>query len=144
MTTTASPTEDLLQVVVFTVGEEEYALPVHRVESIVTAIDITRVPGAGPHIKGVHNLRGRVISIIDLRSRLGNPPRPAGTASRILVVGDGETTVGLEVDSVTEVFSVEGGAVSPPPERLAGDALVEGILRIGSRLIIVVDLDSLL
>lgn len=142
---TATPAaEDLLQLVVFTVGDEEYALPVHRVESIITAPDITRVPGAGPYVKGVHNLRGRVISIIDLRSRLGVPPRPAEAGSRVLVVGEGETTVGLEVDSVTEVFSVEGSAVSPPPERLVGDALVDGILRIGPRLIIALDLDTLL
>lgn len=135
---------DRLQVVVFTVGKEEYAVPVHRVESIIASTDPTQVPGAGAHVRGVYNLRGRVISIIDLRSRLAIEPRPEGTNARVLVVTAAGHTVGIEVDEVSEVFSVDPAEVQPTPAQLADTTIVNGILRLEGRLIIVVDLDALI
>ena len=133
---------DRLQVVVFTVGDEEYAVPVARVESIIAAAEPTEVPGAGRHIRGVFNLRGKVISIIDLRSRLDLPPREDGEG-RVLVVSSGDHTVGIEVDSVSEVFSLDPNDVQPTPAQLAESSIVSGILRLDDRLVIIVEIDPL-
>jgi purine-binding chemotaxis protein CheW len=134
---------DRLQVVVFTVGKEEYAVPVHRVESIIASTDPTQVPGAGVHVRGVYNLRGRVISIIDLRSRLGIEPRPDGGSGRVLVVTAGGHTVGIEVDEVSEVFSVDPAEMQSAPQQLADTSIVSGILKLEGRLVIIVDIDAL-
>jgi purine-binding chemotaxis protein CheW len=139
----SSNEHDRLQVVVFTVGKEEYAVPVHRVESIIASTDPTQVPGAGIHIRGVYNLRGRVISIIDLRSRLGIEARPAESHGRVLVVTAGGHTVGLEVDEVSEVFSVDPAQLQTPPQQLADTSVVSGILKLEGRLVIIVDIDAL-
>lgn len=135
---------DVLQVVVFTVGNEEYAVPVHRVESIIAATDPTTVPGAGEHVMGVYNLRGRVISIIGLRSRLGIGPRDEHTHARVLVVTANGHTVGIEVDEVSEVFSVDPAELQPTPPQLADNDMVNGILRLNNRLVIVIDLDAII
>ena len=135
---------DRLQVVVFTVGAEEYAVPVHRVESIIAGTDPTQVPGAGKHIRGVYNLRGRVISIIDLRSRLDIEPRPDGADARVLVVTSGGHTVGLEVDDVSEVISVDPAQLQGPPQQLTDTSIVSGILEREGRLVIIVDIDALI
>lgn len=135
---------DVLQVVVFTVGKEEYAVPVHRVESIIAGTDPTSVPGAGEHVKGVYNLRGRVISIIDLRSRLGIGERDEDTHARVLVVTAKGHTVGIEVDDVSEVFSVDPAELQPTPPQLADNNMVNGILRFENRLVIVVDVDAII
>jgi purine-binding chemotaxis protein CheW len=134
---------DRLQVVVFTVGDEEYAVPVHRVESIIASTDPTQVPGAGQHVRGVYNLRGRVISIVNLRSRLGLAPREDGANGRVLVVNAGGHTVGIEVDEVSEVFSVDPSDVQGAPQQLADTSVVSGILQLEDRLVIVVDIDAL-
>jgi purine-binding chemotaxis protein CheW len=134
---------DRLQVVVFTVGKEEYAVPVHRVESIIASTDPTQVPGAGLHVRGVYNLRGRVISIIDVRSRLGIEPRPDGSAGRVLVVTARGHTVGIEVDEVSEVFPVDPADLQSVPQQLADTSIVAGILRLEARLVIIVDIDAL-
>jgi purine-binding chemotaxis protein CheW len=140
----ATTDHDRLQVVVFTVGDEEYAVPVHRVESIIAGTDPTQVPGAGKHVRGVYNLRGRVISIIDLRSRLDIEPRPNGANGRVLVVTTGGHTVGLEVDEVSEVFSVDPAQLQGPPQQLTDTSIVSGILKLESRLVIIVDIDALI
>lgn len=134
---------DRLQVVVFTVGNEEYAVPVHRVESIIASTDPTQVPGAGQHVRGVYNLRGRVISIVNLRSRLGLEPRPDGASGRVLVVNAGGHTVGIEVDEVSEVFSVDPADVQGAPQQLADTSVVSGILQLEGRLVIIADIDAL-
>lgn len=135
---------DLLQVVVFSVGAEEYAVPVHRVESIIAATQPTQVPGAGEHVKGVYNLRGRVISIVDLRSRLELPARDPESEARVLVVTAGGHTVGIEVDEVSEVLSVDPSELQATPAQLTDSRIVTGILRMEDRLVIVVDVDALI
>lgn len=138
-----TPDHDRLQVVVFSVGKEEYAVPVHRVESIIAATEPTQVPGAGAHVRGVYNLRGRVISIVDLRSRLGIEPRPDGASGRVLVVTTGGHTVGIEVDDVSEVLSMDPTELQGPPQQLTDTSIVSGILKLDNRLVIVVDIDAL-
>ena len=137
---------DRLQLVAFNVGAEEYAVPVHLVESIIPYGTPTNVPGAGEHIIGVLNLRGKIISVIDLRSRLGLESLTDPTNARILVVQACGATVGVLVDSVSEVFALDDETLhEPPPEvgrQNAGN--ISGIIRIDQRLIVVLDLERLL
>lgn len=125
--------------VVFQLGDEEYGLAVERVREVVKADRITRVPGAPPYVRGVINLRGRVVPVIDLRQRLG-----LGAASveraRIMVVEDGQALVGMLVDRASEVLRLQPGQLQPPDEVLQGDQnsrFVEAVANLDGRLIVV-------
>jgi purine-binding chemotaxis protein CheW len=125
--------------VVFQLGEEEYAITVERVREVVKADRITRVPGAPPYVRGIINLRGRVVPVIDLRQRLGlgavTLERP-----RIMVVEDGPALVGMLVDRASEVLRLQSGQLQPPDEVLQGDQnsrFVEAVANLDGRLIVV-------
>lgn len=139
-------TNDRLQLVAFDVGSEEYAVPVHLVESIISYGEPTRVPGAGEHVIGVLNLRGKVISVIDLRRRFGLEILEDPTSARILVVQVAGSTVGVLVDSVSEVFALDSETLqeAPPEVGRQNASSIEGIIRLDSRLVIVLNLENLL
>ena len=135
-----------LQLVAFTLGAEEYAVPVQSVEGIIKLSEPTKVPGAAAHIRGVMNLRGKVISVFDLRCRFGLPSLEDETDARVLVISDGNTNVGMLVDSVSEVLTLDSATVQQaPPEVVSGHAkAIAGICRIAERLIIILDLAAVL
>lgn len=125
--------------VVFQLGNEEYAITVERVREVVKADRITRVPGAPSYVRGIINLRGRVVPVIDLRQRLG-----LGAATlerpRIMVVEDGPALVGMLVDRASEVLRIRPGQLQPPDEVLQGDQnsrFVEAVANLDGRLIVV-------
>lgn len=132
--------------VVFQLGEEEYAIAVERVREVVKAERITRVPGAPPYVRGIINLRGRVVPVIDLRQRLGLDPGPSQQA-RIMVVEDGPVLVGMLVDRASEVLRVRPEHLHPPEEVLQGDPsdrFVEAVANLDGRLIVVLRAGELL
>src|SRR5512138_18050 len=92
------------QLVVFTIGEEEFGVDISQVREIVRLVQITCLPKAPVFIEGVVNLRGQVLAVIDLSKRLGIGSKQRGENTRIIVVEVGETTVGMIVDSVSEVL----------------------------------------
>src|ERR1700690_2243462 len=91
----------------FTLGHEEYGLPVLKVREIIKVMDITAVPQVPPHVRGVINLRGRVIPVIDLRLKFGLPWRDY-TERTCIIVADVASAgmIGVVVDSVSEVVNV--------------------------------------
>ncbi|MEW6546831.1 MAG: chemotaxis protein CheW [Bacillota bacterium] len=126
-------------VVVFQLGDEEYAITVERVREVVKADRITRVPGAPAYVRGIINLRGRVVPVIDLRQRLGLDARPV-ERPRIMVVEDGAALVGMLVDRASEVLRVRPGQLQPPDEVLQGDEnsrFVEAVANLDGRLVVV-------
>ena len=137
---------DRLQLVAFNVGAEEYAVPVHLVESIIPYGVPTAVPGSGGHIIGVLNLRGKIISVVDLRFLFDLPSLEDPTAARILVVQAAGATVGVLVDSVSEVFALDDETLHEPPAEVGrhNAANISGIIRIDERLLVVLDLERLL
>lgn len=125
--------------VVFQLGDEEYAIDVNRVREVVRVDRITRVPGAPAYVRGVINLRGRVVPVIDLRQRLGLNPAPA-ERPRIMVVEDGPALVGMLVDRASEVLRLQPGQMQPPDELLQEDdngRFVEAVANLEGRLVVV-------
>jgi len=108
--------------------------------------EITRVPQAPPHVRGVANLRGRILAVVELRSRLGLAPAELTPRSRVVVVEVRGRVLGLLVDAVSQVTKVPQASVVPAPEEVvSGDAgYVTGVARWQSRLIILLDLEKAL
>ena len=141
---------DLLQLVSFEIGVEEYAIPILAVREINRVLPITAVPHAPRSVEGVINLRGQIIPVVDLRRRFGLPPCPPSAESRIVVVevGHERRVVGFTVDRVHEVLRLDPDIVDPAPA--AADpgprhdaGFVTGVGRLDHRLLILVDLDRL-
>ncbi|RMH09568.1 MAG: chemotaxis protein CheW [Nitrospirae bacterium] len=136
---------EVLQVVSFDIGTEEYAVDILAVQEIIRMVEITKVPKAPYYVEGVINLRGKVIPIIDLRLRFGLPPAERTKETRIVVVDVSDIILGLIVDSVTEVIRIPSSLIEPPPNGKQGGAeFHKGIGRINGRLLILLDLDRLL
>jgi purine-binding chemotaxis protein CheW len=143
MSTATKP--DILQLVSFNLGNEEYAVDILKVQEINRMVDITTIPNAPGYVEGVINLRGKVIPVINLRKKFGFDLKEMDSHSRIIVVDVGKT-VGLIVDSVSEVLRLSSETVEPPPP-MTGNGSAEYILGIGKlqdRLLILLDIDSLL
>lgn len=142
---TAATTKELLQLVTFKLGDEEYAIDILKVQEVNRMVDITAVPNSIDYLEGVINLRGRVIPVINLRKKFGLSLKNLDTQSRIMVVDVG-TTVGLIVDSVSEVLRISPDTVEPPPSMAGGidSDYIRGIGKLHDRLLILLDIDKLL
>lgn len=130
----------------FELAGEVYALPVGRVEEVLRIGTITRVPHAPAPVRGITNLRGRVLAVVDLRVRLGLPPIAPGPQSRILVVSSRERSIGLLVDSARQVVRILPSAVQAPPADVLtehSDFLV-GVFHLPEALVILLDVDQVL
>jgi purine-binding chemotaxis protein CheW len=148
---TAAPTAtgrgaDETQIVVFELGDERYGLDIATVFEIIRHQPITAVPQAPAFVRGVFNLRGRIIPVVDLRDRFGMAEGAMTKASRIVVCEAAGTRIGLIVDGVSEVLMIAAAAIEPTPGVAAGTdaAYLRGIAKLGDRLIILLDLDGLL
>lgn len=131
--------------VTFNLGEE-YGVPISQVQEIVRVGGITMVPNSPSYMEGVINLRGRVLSVLNLRKRLGLPARETSNASRIVVTEVGSKVIGLLVDSVSHVIKIPSELVELPPEEVLeiDTDYITGVGKIKERLIILLDLEKLL
>lgn len=134
----------------FMLGAEEFGVSVLRVREIIRMLDVTPVPHAVPHMRGVVNLRGKVVPVIDLRLRLGYPSRPYEERTCIIVaetsVRGTAVMVGLIVDAVAEVVLLAPGDVSPTPplDALEQMCCVQGLARTRGRVTLLLDVDRLI
>ncbi|MFO7274254.1 MAG: chemotaxis protein CheW [Bacillota bacterium] len=131
------------KVVVFTVGGQEYALPIAGVREILTWTAPTPVPDAPPFVEGVISVRGEVLPVVNLGRRFGLPSRREVDQRRIIVLEMDGQTAGLIVDDVVAVEDVAGGRMAPVSPLLASfggpdAAVVEGILQLGEGRLVVV------
>ena len=135
-----------LHLVTFALGREEYGIPVGQVREVIRVGEITRVPQAPAHVRGVTNLRGRILPVVELRGRLGLEPAVPTARSRIVVVEVAGRVLGLLVDAVLQVTKVPLESVAPPPEEvLSSDSdYLSGVARWNDRLIILLELDKAL
>lgn len=136
---------DLLQLVSFHVGNEEFGLDILRVQEIIRIQQLTRVPNTRDCVDGVINLRGKIIPVIALRRRFGMGDIPHDKQTRIVVVEIQGTVLGFIVDSVSEVLRIPANTVEPPP-RLSKVTreYVSGVGKLDDRLLILLDVDSLM
>jgi len=133
---------EVVQVVSFRLGGEEYGVDISQVQEIIRMVEITRVPRAPRFMEGVINLRGQLIPIIDLRTRFGMDRIDKTKSSRIVVTEIGSKRVGIVVDSVSEVLNVPIENVEDAPEMISGvgTEYIQGVGKLGDRLIIMLDL----
>jgi purine-binding chemotaxis protein CheW len=134
------------QLVVFDLAGESYGINIAAVESIIKIQAITQLPRAPHYVKGVTNLRGAVLPIIDLRLRFGLEAQEVSRHTRIIIVTMGKVKVGVVVDGVSEVLSVPDDAIEaiPPTVSTANSAFLKGIVRLEQRLIILLELSKVL
>ena len=136
---------EVLQLVSFQLGPEEYAIDILGVQEIIRIVEITHVPNAPHFVEGVVNLRGKVIPIINLRTRLGLSSAEHTKDTRIIVVEVAHLILGFIVDSVEEVLRLPGESIEPPPSTGRGraDDFQKGVGRVEERLLILLDLELL-
>ena len=134
------------QLVVFDLASEGYGVDIGAVREIIRMQEITRVPKTPDFVEGVINLRGKVIPVIDLRKRFGLQVMDQSKDNRIVVVDIGKQDIGVIVDSVTEVLRISADSVEPPTSVItsADSNYLLGIAKLESRLIILLDLESVL
>ncbi len=137
---------DLLQLVSFHVGDEEFAIDILGVQEIIRMVELTPVPNAPYFVEGVINLRGKVIPILDLRSRFSLPAADRTKDTRIIVVEIANTVLGFIVDSVEEVLRLPEKLIETPPSTGRGGSAEfhKGIGRVHGRLLILLDLGQIL
>ncbi|HZQ18814.1 MAG TPA: chemotaxis protein CheW [Terriglobales bacterium] len=142
----ASPVARELHIVGFQVGRETYGVPITSLHEIVRVPEITTVPDAPNFMEGVINLRGKIVSVMDLRKRLGEKKVTSGKRNRILVVEHRGRLSGLIVDSASEVLKIPASDVEPSPAALHEGGLncVTGLGKHKGRLIVLLDMNRLL
>jgi purine-binding chemotaxis protein CheW len=136
-----------MKVIVFTLAHEEYGIEVDNVRTIERLVPITRVPKTPAFVKGVINLRGIVIPVIDLRGRFSLPETDLTDSSRIIIVAANDLEVGFIVDSANDVMDVMSDTIENPPEVLGGikAKYISGVAKIGeNRLLILLNLVEVL
>ncbi|PYX61686.1 MAG: chemotaxis protein CheW [Acidobacteria bacterium] len=135
-----------LHIVGFKVGRETYGVPITSLHEIVRVPEITAVPDAPEYMEGVINLRGKIVSVIDLRKKFGEKQLAVNRRNRILVVEWNGRLSGLIVDSASEVLKIPAGDVEPAPAVLQEGGLncVTGLGKFGGRLIVLLDMNKLL
>jgi purine-binding chemotaxis protein CheW len=128
-----------IQIVNFTIGEVNYGVPVEQVREVRDMQTVTPVPGSPPFVEGVTNLRGQIITVMDLRKRLGLPERK-GAGEKIIIIDLGKHAMGVVVDSVTEVSTIRGPDIEKNSEVTSTlDESILGVGKQGSHLTIILD-----
>jgi len=136
---------DLLQLVSFHIGGEEFGLDILRVQEIIRIQALTRVPNSPDFVDGVINLRGKVIPVIALRKRFGLEELAHDKQTRIVVIEVKGTVLGFIVDSVSEVLRIPADTVEPPPRLGKVEReYVSGVGKLDNRLLILLDVDRLM
>ncbi|HTU01727.1 MAG TPA: chemotaxis protein CheW [Candidatus Sulfotelmatobacter sp.] len=137
---------ELRQFISFSVGEEEYGLELLRVKEVIRVRQITRLPKAPSFVKGIINLRGDVIPIIDLRDKFGLEAKEATATTRVIVVEVEAKLMGMVVDSASQVVRIPADQIDPPPPVLGGfsQEFITGVGKIDDRLIVLLNSDAVL
>jgi purine-binding chemotaxis protein CheW len=126
---------------VFRIGKGEYILPSETVVQIESFVAATFVPGAPPFVAGIVQVRGRVVPLIDMRLRFGQPHAEPTFDSRIVVGQHGERLVGLLVDMAREVLKISPAELKRPPRILDDQAggFIKAVAQVGTRLLVLID-----
>ena len=139
--------DDLLQLVIFQLGGEEFGVEIMQVQEIIRMPEITRIPQSPEYVEGVINLRGKIIVVINLDTRFDLNSKELDDDSRIIIVEVGDNVVGMVVDSVSEVLRLATSSVEAAPEiissKIKADYL-KGVGKLDDRLLILLDLERVL
>ena len=136
----------VLRAVVVRFGADRYGIRITSVREILKVGRVTAVPGVPQHVAGVINLRGTVLTVLDVRSLLGLEPVAVGAPARILVLEGAGMTVGLLAEEVEEILEVPAAQVKPPitAARGAADDLAAGIVAHRGQMVVLLDIERML
>lgn len=143
---TKNESNELLQLVSFKIGNEEFGVEILIVQEIIKMIPITKIPNAPEFVEGIINLRGKIIPVIDFRTKLKMIKKNIDKDSRIIVVEVNSRTIGFIVDSVNEVIRIPANITEAPPELVAGidSEYIKSVGKLDDRLLILIDLEKVL
>ena len=148
--TLAAPVERREQYLAFTLGGETFAMDIRSIREVIQFGGITEVPLMPPFIRGVINLRGSVVPVIDLFVRFGRPPCAVAHRTCIVILeltqGDGTAELGVMVDNVSEVLSIAASEIEPAPA-FGSDIrseFIAGVAKVGERFVIILDVNHVL
>jgi purine-binding chemotaxis protein CheW len=142
---TSTSAASRLQFIAFRAGDQEFAADIMMIREIRGWTPATPLPHAPEHVRGVINLRGLVLPVVDLKARLGGGITDAAVKHVIIVVKSGEHSIGLLVDAVSEILTTTAADIQPPPEmgQDAQSSFVKGVAVIGDRMVTVLDMAKL-
>lgn len=143
---TSSLGTDPLRLVRFRVGQERFAVDILRVQEINRMMSLTQMPQSPPGVCGVINLRGRIVPVLDFRTRMGLEATEPSDTSRIIVVDIRGSTLGFIVDEVHEVLQIDPAIVDPTPALAIGadSSYILGVAKLDGSLLILLDLDRMI
>ena len=137
--------DDIVQLVGFVIGEEEFAIPILSIQEIIKPITWTRVPQVPPYVLGVFNLRGSVIPLIDLRRKFGLTPQNQNDETRFIVMRDEDDVAGFVIDRLTMAIRIKKTDIGPAPETMSGDdTMIDGVGKQDDRIITILKVNKLL
>ena len=134
----------------FRLDQEEYGIPLLKVQEIIGLMAVTKVPHAPEFIRGVINLRGKIIPVLELRTKFGMAQRPDTDRTSVIVVRverEGvAVTMGLIVDDVSEVLEIKASQLEAPPDfgTLVSASFILAMAKIGTRVVVLLDIDQVL
>ena len=138
---------ELLQLVGFKLGKEEFAVDILNVNEILKMMEVTLVPNSPDSIQGIVNIRGRIIPVIDTRLKLNMPSKEYDKDTRIMVVETNDKTVGFIVDEVNEVLRIPKSVTEPSPDLVTSKIhsdYITSVAKLEGRLLILLDLKKLM
>jgi purine-binding chemotaxis protein CheW len=137
--------DDIVQLVGFIIGDEEYAVPILSIQEIIKPFSWTRVPQVPPYVKGVFNMRGSVIPLIDLRLKFGLTEQKHNDETRFIVMKDGNEVAGFIIDRLTMALRIKKKNIGPAPDTInADDSFIDGVGKEKDRIITILKPDKLL
>ncbi len=139
-----NPTSHAVEVLAFTIGAEEYGVDIQKVRELRGYDPVTRIANAPDYFKGVVNLRGIIVPIIDMRLKLGHAAPRYDQLTVVIILNLGERLVGMVVDSVSDVTTLQPEQIKPAPRMGADDHYVSGLGTLDGRMLILVDIDAML
>jgi purine-binding chemotaxis protein CheW len=134
------------EVLVFVLDDEEYGVDILKVREIRGYDSVTPIPNAPAHVKGMMNLRGAIVPIVDLRIRFGRAEPRYDALTVVIVLQVSDRTVGMVVDGVSDVVRLKAAEIKPAPQlgAMMGESFLQDVATQGERMVLLVDIDRLL
>lgn len=123
----------------FMLGKESYAIELLKVKEVITPPEMTSIPKSPPHICGLMNLRGLVMTVIDLRKKLGIVPDEDTSQNGVIIIDLGDRFVGVKVDSIQRVLNVNQDRMKPVPESDKNNSYILGVIQNEAKLVMWID-----
>ena len=137
--------DDIVQLVGFIIGEEEYAVPILTIQEIIKPISWTRVPQTPKYVLGVFNLRGSVIPLIDLRTKFGLGAKNHNDETRFFVLKMGDEVAGFVIDRLTAAIRLKKSDIGPPPDTIASEeSMIDGVGKQDGKILTILRVNKLL